>query len=46
MDEHDKCDTCTYNKRCPIQDAGDSQNCKAKYYKNSIWYFREHKKEI
>jgi hypothetical protein len=31
------CIYCEYNKRCPIQRAKDENNCKSKYYINSIY---------
>lgn len=36
------CLTCVYNKKCPIQNAGDADNCKAKYYENSVWHMTNH----
>lgn len=38
----EKCKTCEYNKRCPIQKAGDEINCRPKYYVNSMWKITTH----
>ena len=37
-----KCSTCIYNKRCPIQKANDEDNCRPKYYVNSMWKIITH----
>jgi hypothetical protein len=31
------CTYCKYNKNCPIQNAKDEDNCKAKYYVNYLY---------
>ncbi len=36
------CTTCIYNRNCPIKNANDEDNCKAKYYVNAMWKITTH----
>ena len=38
----ESCSTCIYHKKCPIQRADDIEDCKPKYYVNSVWKLTIH----